>query len=34
MTRIEKRLADLKARQENGAYTLCPRCGSTMTTVS
>lgn len=27
MTRIEKRLADLKARQECGEYTLCPRCG-------
>ena len=27
MTRIEKRLADLKARQESGAYTRCPRCG-------
>lgn len=27
MTWIEKRLADLKARQENGTYTLCPRCG-------
>ena len=27
MTRIEKRLADLKARQENGTCTLCPRCG-------
>ena len=27
MTRIEKRLADLKAMQENGKYTLCPRCG-------
>ena len=31
MTRIEKRLADLKALQESGAYTRCPRCGlSTM----
>ena len=27
MSRIEKRLADLKARQEAGTYTLCPRCG-------
>ncbi len=27
MNRIEKRLADLKARQEAGTYTLCPRCG-------
>ena len=27
MTRIEKRLADLKARQESGEYTQCPRCG-------
>ena len=27
MNRIEKRLADLKARQESGKYTLCPRCG-------
>ena len=27
MTRIKKRLADLKAMQENGKYTLCPRCG-------
>ena len=27
MTRIEKRRADLKARQESGEYTLCPRCG-------
>ena len=27
MTRIEKRLADLKARQKSGRYTLCPRCG-------
>ena len=27
MTRIEKRLADLKAMQESGAYTRCPRCG-------
>lgn len=27
MTQIEKRLADLKARQERREYTLCPRCG-------
>ena len=27
MTQIEKRLADLKAKQESGEYTLCPRCG-------
>lgn len=27
MTQIEKRLADLKAAQERGEYTLCPRCG-------
>ena len=27
MTQIEKRLADLKARQESGVYTRCPRCG-------
>ena len=24
---LEKRLLDLKARQEKGTYTLCPRCG-------
>ena len=27
MTRIEKRLTDLKALQESGAFTRCPRCG-------
>ena len=27
MKLIEKKLADLKAAQENGTYTLCPRCG-------
>lgn len=27
MRRIDMRLADLKARQEAGTYTLCPRCG-------
>ena len=25
--RMRKALTDLKARQESGAYTLCPRCG-------
>ena len=25
--RMKKALADLKARQESGKYTLCPRCG-------
>ena len=25
--RMRKALADLKARQESGEYTLCPRCG-------
>ena len=27
MKLIDKKLADLKAAQENGTYTLCPRCG-------
>lgn len=27
MRKIDKRLADLKAAQESGCYTLCPRCG-------
>ena len=27
MKLIEKKLADLKAAQENGTYTRCPRCG-------
>lgn len=27
MKRIDKKLADLKAAQESGKYTLCPRCG-------
>lgn len=27
MCKIKTRLADLKAKQENGTYTLCPRCG-------
>ena len=27
MTLIDKKLADLKAAQESGRYTLCPRCG-------
>ncbi len=27
MKKIDERLADLKARQESGEYTLCPRCG-------
>ena len=27
MKKIEQRLADLKAAQEAGKYTLCPRCG-------
>ena len=27
MKRIEQRLAHLKAAQESGKYTLCPRCG-------
>ena len=27
MKLIEKKLADLKAAQENGTYTCCPRCG-------
>ncbi len=27
MCEIKKRLADLKAKQEKGEYTLCPRCG-------
>ena len=27
MSRIDTRMADLKAKQEAGTYTLCPRCG-------
>lgn len=27
MKRIEKKLVDLRAAQERGEYTLCPRCG-------
>ena len=27
MKRIDQKLADLKAAQEKGTYTLCPRCG-------
>ena len=27
MCKVKKMLVDLKAKQENGTYTLCPRCG-------
>ena len=27
MKLIDKKLANLKAAQERGSYTLCPRCG-------
>lgn len=31
MCKIEKMLADLKTKQENGTFTLCPRCGLSLT---
>ena len=27
MKRIDRKLAELKAAQESGRYTICPRCG-------
>ena len=30
MSKIQERLAELKKQQENGTYTLCPRCGNRM----